>query len=327
MDNMDGMHSHEPSKILIGVFGLSEYELRLLRSVLSLTTTSGRKHCFVLQDPSCGMCPDIAIVDPDNAATSAVLLRLIAQNKAATPAKLLIHSQAPANPEKYSLVRPLAPTRMLAMLDQIAATLGSNATAQQNQAAAPSQPAPQAQFQQQVQPASKPVPIAATVNTTASTHPTPVSAARAVESSPYTHRPSFRALVVDDSPTVRSKIELELRPYGVATDCVETGELGLQMLAKTEYDIVFLDIVLPGADGYEICRAIKHNRDTKRVPVVMLTSKSSPFDRIRGSLAGCSTYLTKPVDHATFHAVVERYLVAAQEQHAAMKAHALPAFA
>ena len=137
----------------------------------------------------------------------------------------------------------------------------------------------------------------------------------------------FRALVVDDSPTVRIKIESELLPMGVSADCAESGEQALLMMTKNEYDIVFLDIVLPGTDGYEVCRKIKHNRDTKRVPVVMLTSKSSPFDRIRGSLAGCSTYLTKPVDHANFHAVVEKYLAQVIAQRIAVKDHGVPVFA
>ena len=128
-----------------------------------------------------------------------------------------------------------------------------------------------------------------------------------------------RALVVDDSPTVRTKIDLALRFHNVATDCVETGEQALEMLGKKDYDLVFLDIILPGADGYEVCRAIKHRHGTKRLPVIMLTSKSSPFDRIRGSLAGCSTYLIKPVENVTFHEVVEKYLAAAREQHAAAK--------
>ena len=329
MDHMETQHAQLPRKILLGVFGLSDYELRLLRSVLSLTTTSGRKHAFALQDPECGRCPDIAIVDPDNANANAALQRLIAQNQASAPPMLRIWQSAPSSPCPNSLVRPLAPTKMLALLDQIATALMpqsvTNAAANtvanaqlSNVASKPSAPIASTVAKPQ---------IVSTVSSTAALAANsvmPLSAHLSQSEQNLTPKPRFRALVVDDSPTVRAKIEVELRAYGVVTDAVMSGEQGLQMLTKNEYDIVFLDIVLPGADGYEICRAIKHNRDTKRLPVVMLTSKSSPFDRIRGSLAGCSTYLTKPVDHATFHAVVERYLVAAQDQHAAQS---IPAFA
>lgn len=323
MDHMETHHAQLPRKILLGVFGLSEYELRLLRSVLSLTTTSGRKHAFALQDPECGRCPDIAIVDPDNTNATAALQRLIAQNQTSTPPMLRIWQSAPSSPCPNSLVRPLAPTKMLALLDQMATALLPQAAP--NTALNTNNTVTKASAQLAAT-VAKPQ-MVSTISSTAALAANsvmPLSAHLSPSEQNLTPKPRFRALVVDDSPTVRAKIEVELRAYGVVTDAVMSGEQGLQMLTKNEYDIVFLDIVLPGADGYEICRAIKHNRDTKRLPVVMLTSKSSPFDKIRGSLAGCSTYLTKPVDHATFHAVVERYLVAAQDQHAAQ---AIPAFA
>jgi twitching motility two-component system response regulator PilG len=57
-----------------------------------------------------------------------------------------------------------------------------------------------------------------------------------------------------------------------------------------------MDVLMPGADGYEGCRQVKaHCRGDHAVPVVMLTSKTSPFDRIRGKMAGCDAYLAKPV--------------------------------
>jgi twitching motility two-component system response regulator PilG len=78
-------------------------------------------------------------------------------------------------------------------------------------------------------------------------------------------------------------------------------------MGKNFYDIIFLDVILPGADGYQVCKHIKKNPLLKQTPVVMLTSKASPFDRVRGSLAGCDTYLTKPVDYQEFKQVLEKY--------------------
>ncbi|MDS4042542.1 MAG: response regulator, partial [Candidatus Competibacter sp.] len=116
------------------------------------------------------------------------------------------------------------------------------------------------------------------------------------------------ALVVDDSSTVRKQIELELKLFGIRIDAVESGELAFDLLAKNNYDMIFLDVVLPGVDGYQICKTIKKDKARKKTPVIMLTSKSSPFDRVKGALAGCDTYLTKPVKQSSFQKVVKKYL-------------------
>lgn len=116
------------------------------------------------------------------------------------------------------------------------------------------------------------------------------------------------ALVVDDSSTVRKQIELELKLFGIRIDAVESGELAFDLLAKNNYDMIFLDVVLPGVDGYQICKTIKKDKTRKKTPVIMLTSKSSPFDRVKGALAGCDTYLTKPVKQSSFQKVVKKYL-------------------
>lgn len=118
----------------------------------------------------------------------------------------------------------------------------------------------------------------------------------------------FIALVVDDSPTVRKQLVLELGNFNIQVETAETGEQGLAMMEKNKYDIIFLDVVMPGADGYQVCKTIRRNQDTKLTPVVMLTSKSSPFDKVRGSLAGCNAYLTKPVDYENFYQVLEEFL-------------------
>ncbi len=119
---------------------------------------------------------------------------------------------------------------------------------------------------------------------------------------------SLRALVVDDSPTVCKQLELELRNFNIQADVAETGELGMELLAQNNYDVIFLDVVLPGAGGYQVCKDIRSNPKTKKTPVIMLTSKSSPFDRVRGSLAGCSAYLTKPVDYNEFREAVGKHV-------------------
>lgn len=126
----------------------------------------------------------------------------------------------------------------------------------------------------------------------------------AVASTPAT---ALQALVVDDSPTVCKQLELELRNFNIRSDIAETGERGLELLPSKNYDIIFLDVVLPGTDGYEVCKQIRKDPKTRQTPVIMLTSKSSPFDRVRGMLVGCSAYLTKPVDFKLFSETITKY--------------------
>ena len=116
------------------------------------------------------------------------------------------------------------------------------------------------------------------------------------------------ALVVDDSGTIRKQIALELKLFDIQVDTAESGERALELLCNKNYDMIFLDVVLPGVDGYHICKVIKKDKTIKKTPVIMLTSKSSPFDRVKGSLAGCDTYLTKPVKQSSFQKVVKKYL-------------------
>lgn len=116
------------------------------------------------------------------------------------------------------------------------------------------------------------------------------------------------ALVVDDSLSVRKQIELELKLSGIQVYTAETGEQAFSLLDQQSFDIIFLDVVLPGVDGYQVCKAIKRHKERKKIPVVMLTGKSSPFDRVRGALSGCDTYLTKPVKQSSFHKVLKKYL-------------------
>ena len=119
---------------------------------------------------------------------------------------------------------------------------------------------------------------------------------------------THRALVVDDSPTVCKQLELELRNFNIQADIAETGERGLELLAQNVYDLIFLDVVLPGTDGYQVCKEIRRNSKTKQTPVIMLTSKSSQFDRVRGSLVGCNAYLTKPVDYEAFRKEIGKHV-------------------
>jgi len=115
------------------------------------------------------------------------------------------------------------------------------------------------------------------------------------------------ALVIDDSLPVRIQMDQALRPFTARVDFAESGEEAFELINTNEYQIIFLDVVLPGMDGYDICKVIKQGR-AKNTPIIMLTGNSSPADKIKGKLAGCDTYLIKPVGKAIFKEVVSQYL-------------------
>lgn len=104
-------------------------------------------------------------------------------------------------------------------------------------------------------------------------------------------------LIVDDSLAVRAYLRSLLEARGFLITEAVSAHAALDAVTQQRFACVLMDVLMPGIDGYEGCRQIKAKlRGAQAVPVVMLTSKSSPFDRIRGKMAGCDAYLTKPVD-------------------------------
>jgi two-component system, cell cycle response regulator len=115
-------------------------------------------------------------------------------------------------------------------------------------------------------------------------------------------------LVVDDNVTVREFMKSQLAPFAFNVDYAESGEQAVGMTGAKHYTCVFLDVVMPGIDGYQVCKLVKSKKSVKKTAVVMLTSKGSPFDKIRGAMAGCDAYLTKPVDVEKLLGVIAKFL-------------------
>lgn len=126
-----------------------------------------------------------------------------------------------------------------------------------------------------------------------------------------------RVLVIDASAALRKQMVLALRVQGVQVFTAESGEAGLHILSRNYFDIVILDAVLPGADGYQICKTIKKNRQNDAVTVIMLSSNSSALGRFKARLAGCDAYLAKPVEF-------RRLIDVLCESHAASQSTSLP---
>lgn len=116
-----------------------------------------------------------------------------------------------------------------------------------------------------------------------------------------------KLLVVDDSATVRHYMSIKLLPYGFTVEYAESGEEAIEKCKSTSYEVVFLDVVMPGLDGYDTCKKIRPLLSSG-TPIVMVTTRDSPFDKMRGTIAGCTAYLVKPVDENTIAEIMARVI-------------------
>jgi two-component system, cell cycle response regulator len=289
--------------IRIGTLGLIEGDLRVLSSLARLTAHRPRR--YEIGEVSAAAAPDIVLFDGDSPA----IVGVWRTKYSPIPSIMVSTSSQPAEPRMTQLARPLIASKLLNALDTMPVTL----TAARSVDRAGDPATAKSINPGQANPAN------ASDISTANTPAALAERTRADEVFEKLRRMSqshpgdiarSRALVIDDSPTVRKQLELALRAIKVEVDTVESGEEGLALLATKRYALVFLDVVLPGWDGYQICKTIKKDAAIRDTPIVMLTSKSSPFDRIRGSLAGCDTYLTKPIDTGVFQSVLKKYLPA-----------------
>ncbi len=121
-----------------------------------------------------------------------------------------------------------------------------------------------------------------------------------------TTKSDFHALVVDDSAAIRKQLELELRDTPISASYAVCGKDALEKINTTQYDLIFLDIIMPDIYGYEVCRQLRKNKNYKRTPVIMLSGKTEPLDEVEGILAGATTYLLKPVKHKDFQKTLNR---------------------
>jgi two-component system OmpR family response regulator len=109
-----------------------------------------------------------------------------------------------------------------------------------------------------------------------------------------------RVLVVEDEVKMAGLIRRGLKADGIAVDVAIKGEDALWMAGATEYDAIVLDVMLPGMDGFEVCRALRE--DGVWAPVLMLTARDAVEDRVAGLDTGADDYLTKPFSFAELSA-------------------------
>jgi DNA-binding response OmpR family regulator len=101
-----------------------------------------------------------------------------------------------------------------------------------------------------------------------------------------------RLLVVEDEPGIAFALETDLRSEGYDVDVVTTGDEALKRARSEPFDLVLLDVMLPGKDGFEVCREIR--RAGVRTPIILLTAKSQEAEKVMGLELGADDYVTKP---------------------------------
>jgi phosphate regulon transcriptional regulator PhoB len=101
-------------------------------------------------------------------------------------------------------------------------------------------------------------------------------------------------LVVDDEADLVELVSYNLRKDGFIVDSASDGETALTKVRKGKYDLAILDLMLPGIQGMELCRILRNDSKTARLPIIMLTAKGEEVDRILGLEMGADDYMTKP---------------------------------
>ena len=92
----------------------------------------------------------------------------------------------------------------------------------------------------------------------------------------------IRALIIEDNQDITANLYAFLEPLGYELDCSANGHIGLEMAVAGTFDVIVLDIMLPGEDGYSILERLKASQETKNIPVIMVTAKEAEFDKVRG---------------------------------------------
>ena len=117
-----------------------------------------------------------------------------------------------------------------------------------------------------------------------------------------------RILVVDDTPANVKLLADVLGSRGYAVSTAASGKEGLEKVAADAPDLVLLDVVMPEMSGYEVCKAIRADPATSRLPVVMVTALDSGQERVKGIEAGADDFLTKPINVKAFVEAVQELL-------------------
>jgi len=117
-----------------------------------------------------------------------------------------------------------------------------------------------------------------------------------------------RVLIVDDEPSIVLSLQFLLSREGYEVEVARDGESALELAALRPPDLVVLDLMLPGIDGYEVCRRLRESPATAATRIVVVTARGREAERVRGLEEGADAYVTKPFSTRELIATVGRFL-------------------
>lgn len=309
---IDAFTSIPPAKsqYTIDVHGFSQTERIILKSIFNLSARRAPKFVEFMPtvDSTMGSTPDVFLVDAEDASAIADFRQKNAVN--ARPAILI--GDTDHGIACTTLSRPLQWTKLFKAFDL---AVGINVPSQAPKLepairiAVPYEKTQPIIAISALRPSVSPV-ASPQISDTAAQKLASVNhgLANNMASASPPDRPLNWVLVCDDNMTVREFMRIKLAPFGFNVDYAETGEQAVGLTGTKHYTCVFLDVVMPGINGYQVCKLIKSKKGAAKTAVVMLSSKDSTFDKIRGTMSGCDTYLTKPVNENRLLEVISKYL-------------------
>jgi DNA-binding response OmpR family regulator len=119
---------------------------------------------------------------------------------------------------------------------------------------------------------------------------------------------SPKVLIVDDEPNIVIPLQFLMEQNGYQTLVAQSGEEALEMISKEKPDLILLDIMLPGVDGFEVCEIVRLNPEWRHTRVIFLTAKGRDVDIAKGMILGADEYITKPFSNQQIVASVKKLL-------------------
>lgn len=275
---------HDLRQLRVALLGFeSVNEARLLR--VFQMERGDDEYSYIAAKPSHQSASDILMVNYDNPAALQEKDRILGdhpQVQVVAVSRGPLFAEAPAHHIRGMLIA----SRVLNVLDKVSAKLRSETVSTQPQV------------------------VAESMLQAFAEKPVPQDQASVTEKPAAVTSDGYRVLVVDDSPAIQKSLELNLAilPQIGVIDFADSGESAIERAGTKQYDLIFLDVMMSGIDGYETCTQLRQKTEYKKIPIIMVSGKTSPLDEVKGVMAGCTTYLTKPVQPEAFQKLSIRIL-------------------
>jgi two-component system, cell cycle response regulator len=303
---------HEPRPISVAILGFEVVDEESFNRFFQVARPYQRK--YVSAGPTDMVGGDILMVNYDNP------LALAERDSILTTrpnVQVVAVSRGPlADPPVHHIRGMLFAARVLTTLDKVIVESVSEVISGKPEEAVEMQPDAEKVAPQVVEQLAPQVQVAPMVTDASETAtiltPSPGTPEAATASAPE----GYRALVVDDSIAIQKSLEINLATLSQISmiDFADSGESALEKAEAVQYDLIFLDVMMPGIDGYETCTRLRKKPEYKKTPIIMVSGKTSPLDEVKGVMAGCTTYLTKPVQQEAFQKLSNRVLVWLEKQ-------------